>query len=169
MAKFMSLNTEVEGLRIPRQEVEVKILLEDKQLIVGRLYVPTTGPFGGPGRLEDRLNDEKEEFMPLICCESETSLVSKSRIVTVEVTADPEEYHTAEAGNRDLEISVDMIDGHTLSGRISYLLPPGQRRTLDFLNASPPFFLLLGKDKITLVRRNSVTRVRELNEGPLPM
>jgi hypothetical protein len=163
-SNHMSQKSEFEGFRIPRQSVEVKVLLEDEQVIVGQLYLPTTGPFGGPGRVEDRLNDVNEEFMPLLCGESQTYLVSKSHIISVEKAADPEELNSDEA-NRNLEVCVDMIDGHSFSGRISYLLPPGQRRTLDFLNTSPPFFPLMGNGTITLVRRASVTRVRELREA----
>jgi hypothetical protein len=103
--------------------------------------------------------------MPLSCGESGTSLLCKSRIIAVEVAVDQEEPEPTDAADRNLDICVDTIEGHTLSGRISYMMPPGQRRTLDFLNAAPAFIPLLGDGKIIHVRRTSVTCVRELNEG----
>jgi hypothetical protein len=155
----------MDGFRVPQRGLQVRVLLEGNQELVGKLYVPATGPYGGPGRLSDRLNNESEAFMPLSCGESGTALICKARIITVEVGIDQEEPEPTDAADKKLEICVDTIDGHTLSGRISYMMPPGQRRTLDFLNAAPAFIALLGDGKTMHVRRGSVTRVRELSEG----
>ncbi|MBN2371841.1 MAG: hypothetical protein JXO72_15270 [Vicinamibacteria bacterium] len=155
----------MEGFRVPKRGLQVRVLLEGRQEFIGQLYVPETGPYGGPGRLSDRLNNEDEDFMPLSCGESGVFLICKSRIIFIEVDVNQEEPEPMDVADRNIEIRIDTIDGHAISGRISYMMPPGQRRTLDFLNAAPAFIPLLGAGKITHVRRASVTRVRELSEG----
>ncbi len=104
--------------------------------------------------------------MPLSTEGGEIHLVNKARILAVEVAADQEEPEEIDAlGSRQVEVETTVLGGLTLSGQLWYAMPPGQRRTLDFLNASPVFFPLLSQEKTTLVRRMSVVSVRERDAG----
>jgi len=157
----------METLRVPKRAVEVRLLLEGGESLEGALYVPPTGPYGGPGRLIDRLNDEAEAFMPLVSDGSHTHLVSKTRILTLEIEAGQEDLEPIDTfASRELLVSIETVGGLTLSGRLVFVMPPGQRRTLDFLNAAPPFISLADEDKTTLIRRSGIISVREQEENP---
>ncbi len=157
----------MDSLRVPKRSVEVRLLLEGGESFEGTLYVPPTGPYGGPGRLIDRLNDETEAFMPLVSAESDTRLVSKARILTLEVAADQEDPEPIDTfASRELEVIIDTVGGLSLSGRLVFVMPPGQRRTLDFLNAAAAFISLANEDKTTLIRRAGIVSVREQEESP---
>jgi len=157
----------MDTLRVPKRAVEVRLLLEGGESLEGELYVPPTGPYGGPGRLIDRLNDEAEAFMPLVSGGLHTHLVSKTRILTLEIAAGQEDHEPIDTfASRELDVTVDAIGGLTLSGRLVFVMPPGQRRTLDFLNAAPSFISLANEDKTTLIRRSGIISVREHEENP---
>ncbi len=157
----------MDTFKVPKRGVEVRLLLEGGESLEGVLYVPPTGPYGGPGRLIDRLNDETEAFMPLVSDKSGTRLVSKARILTLEVAADQEDPEPIDTfASRELDVTIDTIGGVSLSGRLVFVMPAGQRRTLDFLNAAASFISLADEDKTTLIRRTGIISVREQADDP---
>ena len=50
---------------VPQRQVRVQVLLQDGRQLSGEVYVPETGPYGQPGHLIDRLNQESEDFLAL--------------------------------------------------------------------------------------------------------
>lgn len=156
----------METLRVPKRGVAVKVFLEGGHTLEGEVFVPASGPYGGPGRLIDRLNDQDEDFMPL-SGEAGTSLVNKARVIAVEVPPDYEEADDVDAApSLELQVEIKAIESLTLAGRVLHDMPPGQRRTLDYLNAAPAFITLLGESGATLIRRTAIVGVREQTAAP---
>lgn len=145
--------------RVPRREVPVRILLDDQRTLDGLVFTAMAGPDGMPGRVVDRLNDTAEDFIPLACGE-DRFLLNKSGIVAVQVPDGRGEVEGLEAGGgREVQVQLSLSGGIALSGRLFILMPPERSRVLDFLNASPWFFALLGADLVTLIHKRYVVSV----------
>ncbi len=148
--------------RVPRREAPVRLLLDDGRVLDAGFFTALTGPDGLPGRVVDRLNDPTEEFVALRSS-LERFLVNKSGIVTVRVEGDPEEILGIEAGTgRHVPVRLSLAGGTALVGRLVVVMPADRSRVIDYLNAIPRFFPLVGEGTVTLVQKNFVVSVRDL-------
>jgi hypothetical protein len=148
--------------RVPQRETPVKVLLDDGRTIAGEFFTPVAGPDGLPGRVLDRLNDVTEDFLALRT-EDDRFLINKSGIVLVQMEGDLLEILGAEAGTgTDAPVRLTLAGGTGLVGRLLLAMPVERSRVIDYLNAAPRFFPLLGDGMVTLVRKNYVVSVREL-------
>jgi len=148
--------------RVPRRETPVRLLLDDARVLDGGLFTALTGPDGLPGRVVDRLNDPTEEFVALRS-EQERFLVNKSGIVTVRLEGDPEEILGPEAATgRHVPVRLSLAGGTALVGRLVVVMPSDRSRVIDYLNAIPRFFPLVGEKVVTLVQKSFVVSVRDL-------
>jgi hypothetical protein len=149
--------------QVPQRAVEVEVLLEGGEEMAGLLYAPTAGPSGGPGRLSERLNDDGEHFLPLVDSGG-ASLISKAWIMTVLLPRGEEEIELQESDHAmDRAVELHMKGGHSLTGRLSYTMPPEKRRILDYFNAAPRFIPLLQEGRAVLVNRKFVVRISDLD------
>ncbi len=64
------------------------------------------------------------------------------------------------------EITVTLLGGQELTGKVSYLLPPESSRLVHYLNAAQRFFSMHQGDRIALVNATLVAEVRELEPAP---
>ena len=147
----------MDTFRIPRAEIEAKILLADGDEITGQVFVPEVGPSGRPGRMVDRLSDEQEPFLPVATANGPV-LVNIEQILTVRVQEDQslEDENATEV----VEVHLRMAGGATVVGRVGYAMPAERSRLLDYLNAEPCFVKIEQDHGVVLVQRRFINNVR---------
>ena len=155
----------MEVFRVPQREISVTVRLIDGSRHEGKLFAPASGPDGAPGRLIDRLNDEKEHFIPLAGAEG-GFLISKSALVAIHLGQEDGrlEWHEGEQAHQ-VDVAVVLEGGVELEGRVAYSLPPEKRRILDFFNMTLGYVPIQESEGMTLFNRDHVIRVRDLNGG----
>lgn len=164
-----------EDFRIRTRSVDVEASLGATHRLLGQVFL-----HDGAGMLPDEtivdLMNDPSPFFPLRLrdVEATTLLVSRSRVRYMFVpplAADERICAERDAAMR-LEVVVQIGDDESLSGILYAVLPPGKRRTLDFLNTpGEPFFVLVMDGRDCLINRAHVRYVRDHNpaiDGPLP-
>jgi hypothetical protein len=152
----------MEAFRVPKRETRVRILLEDGRSLEGEIFAPWIGPDGQPGRAADRLNDPDEEFLAMHATDGRF-LLNKAGIVSVQVPGSHTEVLHADAGaGRLVAVRVGLNGGTGLVGRLYVSMPPERSRVLDYLNAAPRFFPVVGEGYVTLVQKSRVVSVFDL-------
>jgi hypothetical protein len=149
--------------RIPRREVHVELVLRGGQEMAGVLYASNTDRGGHPGSLLERLNNESENFIPLVL-KDERYLIRKEHIVLIKVARGegaPETNH--DVAPIEKLVRLDLTDGTSLEGLVRYRMPVGRTRLLDLLNARPGFIPLFGSEQVQLVNFKMVIRVLDLS------
>lgn len=145
--------------RVPQREVVATVTLYGGQQRRGRLFVPPSGPRGGPGRLTDRLNDDSERFLAL-SDEGSGCLVSKDRIVHVDLDSEQGALELEpQVAAHEIRVRVEVAGGSPIEGVLPYTMPPDKERLIDYLNAAPRFIPLLGGEGLVLLNRDYVTAV----------
>jgi hypothetical protein len=154
----------MESLKVPRREVAVRILLDDGRSLEGRLYTAPLGADGFAERVVDHLNDTTQDFVPLACGD-DRFLLNKSGIIAVEVPEGRDEVEGWGTGaGREVPVRLTLPGGNSLLGKVLIVMPPERARVLDYFNAAPRFFPLIGEHRVTLVHRNYVVSVRSTIE-----
>lgn len=145
--------------RVPRRQINARVLLEGGQEIEGQLFASMEDQFGEPGLLIDRLNDVTEPFLPVVT-DKGAVLVSSQRILMVRVDSE-DDSAVFEAAGESIDARIHLIDRIAVSGKIQIDLPPEDRRLLDFLNQLPRFFPLVVPTGICLINSRYVVSARE--------
>jgi len=149
--------------RIPRREVHVELTLISGRDMTGVMYASNTDRAGHPGSLLDRLNNESENFIPLVL-EDERYLIRKDQIVRVKIArGEGAPEMGGDVAPIERLVRLDLKEGESLKGLIRYRMPVGRTRLLDLLNARPGFIPLFGSDQVELVNFKSVVRVLDLS------
>lgn len=147
------------SFRIPRREVEARLLLEGGQEITGRLFAPRHGPHGEPGTIEDRLSDPREPFLPLVQ-DDRTTFVSAAWILAATIPRDAAQLDRGDEA-REFDLTLHLTGGVEVRGTVHATLPAEESRLLDFLNAAPRFLVVETDLAVVLVNREFVVRVVE--------
>ena len=154
----------MEIYRVPRREVEVRILLDDGRTLDGSLFTARTGPNGRPTDVLRHLNDNDEDFIPLVCGQ-DSFLLNKAGIIWVQLSGEAADEVAADlSGGRRVTARLTLAGGISLVGRLAIVMPPERTRVLDYMNATGRFVPLFGEGQVTLVRRSFVVTVRS-SEG----
>jgi hypothetical protein len=164
-----------DDFRIRIKPVEVELCLNEGQLLRGQVFLHDGAGLMGNETLLGLLND-RAPFFPvrLHDPESTTLLVAKAQVryMLVPSLGDDERVAAERVAAMRLEVVIQLGARETLQGILFALLPPGKRRTLDFLNApGEPFFALVMEGRDCLVHRAYVQSVRDHNpaiDAPLP-
>jgi hypothetical protein len=153
----------VQIYRVPRRAIAVHVRLDDGRTVDGALFTPLTGMHGGPEELLGRVNDDSEEFVPLMG-EEDSVLLNKGRIVWIRLAEDHASDLRAEEGfGRPVSVRMTLTGGETLSGVLSIVMPAERNRVVDFLNAPGRFFPLFAEDGVTLVHKGFVASVASVS------
>ncbi len=153
----------MEEFAVPQREVRVLIHLQDGRKLSGQVYVPETGPYGQPGHLIDRLNQESEDFLALKV-DQNTQLVHEKRILTVAVLeGDVEEQIEKQiedsSRKRRLMVRIQMTSGAAIIAQLSYVQPPEQERLQDYLNLRKLFIPVRVQDRLIYSNRRQIVSV----------
>ena len=153
-------------LKVPLQEVSVRLLLQDGNEFNGSLFSSSIRAGGRPGSILDRLNDSSEKFVPFAFA-AQSSLVNKSRIVWIELATSDEQQPESDVATQ-CRVTLTLTNGLLVEGWVRYELPPERQRLLDFLNSAGDFVAIFDDQHTTLVNLASVVRVESSPDAPPP-
>jgi hypothetical protein len=156
----------VEIYRVPRREVDVRILLDDGRTLDGSLFVSPTGVRGGPEDALHFLNTNSEDFIPLVCGK-DSFLLNKAGIIWVQLTGGgAEEIASSNRTGRLVPVRFTLTGGLSAVGTLAIVMPQERNRVVDYLNAAGRFVPLFGDGVATLVQRGFVVSVRSADGDP---
>ncbi len=142
--------------RVPRRKVKVVVHLTQGGAMIGRLFVPSEGPGGAPVRLSNCLADSGDRFLALVQ-EDGSRLISRERIVRVELLDDTDaRIELDPAPQEPVLVTCRLSDGSTVEGTISYAMPPGRERLIDYLNSCDGFIPIRAGHLLSLVNVHQV-------------
>ncbi|MCP3977934.1 MAG: hypothetical protein GY716_01205 [bacterium] len=149
----------MKAYEVPCQQVSVRVQLEGCPSVEGVLYAPEVRPGGGPGRVSDRLNDAEECFMPLVSPQGGI-LLNKDRVVSVCLAErDAHEPDGLEAGDWHTGVTILLVGGERIVGRVDYAMPAESSRLIDYLNATERFLPVHRGTEMTYVNRRFIVQV----------
>jgi len=156
--------------RIPKIQVAVKLCGFDGSVTRGSLFIDPASPrHGGPQTILERLNGP-EPFLVLGVGEGEQiEIFQKRHLLRVTPMADTAMDHVFVPEGlitRQEDVTLTLVNGSTMHGRIWMGLPHDRSRLSDFLNAGEEFFPLLIPGGIHLVRTDSVVKAVPLAPAP---
>ena len=150
----------MEQYRIPRRQVQARILLDDGRTLDGTVFTTDSVPGGRPEDVLHVLNDTSEDFVPLLCGD-DSFLLNKAGIIWVQLTgATADEVAEQSEAGRPAPVRLTLAGGLSLVGTLSIVMPPERARVIDYMNAAGRFLPLFGDGQVTLVRRSFVVSVR---------
>lgn len=144
------------------------VTLANGEVYPGHLHLTDWAHWrAGPETPLEMLN-RTEGFFPLTQEEGGTLFMPKAQVamVTCEWPPEgwpPEDVELLPEGGRRAGLAVRMASGEEFTGEIRVALPQGHARSLDFLNASHPFFQLVTDGVPRLINRAHVAAVRPLD------
>jgi len=155
-------------LRVPTVAVAAEVLCCDGRSFLGRIFIPATSSHhSGPMRAQEWLNDP-QPFFPFLPDASKTPVIlNKSEVLVISVAAVADRGDVIEEGGdgEQLEQRVCVeAERRRMEGTVVIDMPPNHRRLLDYLNRAEAFLTLRDGDRHHLVRKERITRVRELKE-----
>jgi len=150
----------VEIYRVPRRELEVRILLDDGRTLDGSLFTSDQCATGGPEDALQFLNTNSEDFVPLVCGQ-DRFLLNKAGIIWVQLMGEgAKEVAAANRTGRPVPVRLTLTGGMSVVGALSIVMPPERARVVDYMNAAGRFLPLFGDGTTTLVQRGFVVSVR---------
>ena len=149
-------------VRIEKERVAVSITMVGGELLAGSLFAPQIYP---PGGVEDplRLLNESEPFFPLGLPTGEVLLISKARVLEIELdgTSGLEEL-PGSAPTALLQLT--LAGGLTHVGSVRLEVRTTRPRVLDYMNHCTEHFMALRTDEgVRLINREMIERVRPLD------
>lgn len=160
-----------EEYRIPTHRVRAELLLAGQGTIRADLFLGEhTERNVGRERPLDLLNGSKA-YIPLGHPERGSILVRRRAVLMASLSADEalrsdpaaeellSETRIEETDAREVHVELLLEDGTEISGSITYVRPPGERRLQDFLNTSETFFRISDGDTLHLVNGERTVRI----------
>ncbi len=148
-------------LTVPKRRVSVATTLAGGSRREVTVFLAEAAPgHAGGERLSDLLNGASD-FIPAL--ESETrqmTFLARGAVMIAEADAEAERTGLDELTiPNEHAIEMTLMDGRTLRGHVSYVLPPDHARLADFLNDGTLFLPLHAGSRVLLVHKRYVTRV----------
>ncbi|MFN2545954.1 MAG: hypothetical protein ABR567_00825 [Myxococcales bacterium] len=149
-------------LKVPKRRAQVEVLLPGGAARQVTVFLSEfASRHNGPERLSDLFN-ASEDFVPALDVLSETmTFLNRHGIAAARVAREWELGEEAPAGEQH-EVEIALVDGTTLRGTVTVVLPPGRTRLLDFLNDAQPFLRLDEKERVALVNKRHIARVAKV-------
>jgi hypothetical protein len=158
----------VELYKVPRRELDVRILLDDGRTLDGSLFASKTDTTGGPEDALHFLNTNSEDFVPLMCGK-DSFLLNKAGIIWVQLSGQgAREIAAAHRIGRPVPVRLSLAGGLSVVGTLSIVMPPERNRVVDYMNAVGRFVPLFGEGVTTLVQRGFVVSVRSADGDGSP-
>ncbi|MGA7614765.1 MAG: hypothetical protein WBX15_06225 [Thermoanaerobaculia bacterium] len=155
-----------ETLRVPTVEVTVQISYAAGRDLSGSIFLPALAHWhDGPTRPDEWINDG-HLFFPFLPDGAERALILNKRQIIV-VT-----FSTTATAGLELPQQVGLlrpvrVDCGTavVEGMVSIDMPPGQSRTLDFVNRTDqPFLPVWSGDRFHLVQKKRIIEISDPKE-----
>ena len=156
--------------RVPKIQLSVKFCGFDGSVTRGALFVDPASPrHGGPQTILERLNGPEPFVVLEVGDAGQIEIFQKRHILRVTPLADtPMDHVFVPDGlvTRQEDLTITLVNGSTMHGRIWMGLPHDRSRLSDFLNAGEEFFPLLIPGGIHLVRTDAVAKAVPLAPAP---
>jgi len=158
-----SLNTEY---RIPKREITAEVTVLGHPRKVVKLFLSErAGAHAGAERPSDLLN-ESGAFFPVVESPGKVIFLRRDAVLVVSVAAESEFLGDqlrpadlpADPGNSQ-EVEVILEDGTEIRGAVSFLMPEGKQRLLDFLNSGERFITVREANVARLINKRRMVRV----------
>ena len=139
------------------EHVERVVHLRQGDPLLGKLFVPAEGPGRVAVRLSDRLAEPGDRFLALVQADG-SRLIARDWILRVELLAEEDVSVEKEPGACEpVLVTCRLADGLVLEGTVSFSMPRGRERLIDYLNSQPDGFVPLRTGKtLSLVHLRQV-------------
>lgn len=146
-------------LKVPKRRAQVEVLLPGGAARQVTVFLAEYAPrHSGPERLSDLLNAH-DDFVPALDVATDTmTFLNRHTIAAARVAR---EMELADEGDAH-EVEITLVDGTTLRGSVTFLMPPDRSRLLDYLNDAPPFVRLAETERVSLVNKRHIARVAKV-------
>jgi len=129
--------------RVPQRKVQVVVHMTHGEPLIGHLFVPNEGPGGAAMRVSDRLTEPGDRFLALVQGDN-SRLISRHMILRVELLNEEDADSELEPGaGEPVPATCHLADGSEVEGTLSFAMPPGRERLIDYLNDRPDGFVPL--------------------------
>lgn len=129
--------------RVDKQELPVVLFLSDGAIHEGVVFLsPFSSIYSGPQTILELFREE-EAFLPFRDKGGQFILINKSALTHVRYPRGTEADQTI--GDK-LNVRITFFGGELLEGILTIAMPAGQNRLMDYINASPGFFILEGEE-----------------------
>ena len=151
----------MEELRVPKRKTLIEVVLPGGAVRRVEVFLAEfAGAHEGSERLVDLLNGEGEFFPAFDVEAKQMSFVNRSSLALVWVDAgldaEPAEQVTIPTEH---EVELSLLDGGSLRGLVTYVLPPDRARLIDYLNDPSPYFRVHQGARVALVHKRHVARI----------
>src|SRR2546423_4232108 len=149
----------MDPLRVPKRRSEIEVTFADGSVRkVAVFLAEQASRHEGEERIGD-LFESAEYFVPCINQEGDNvTFVAKDSIAVVRTDEPPWERDEVNLPVEH-EVEVCLRGGTVLRGLLSYVLPPGSSRPIDYLNGPSRFFTLIEEGRVALVHKTHVLEV----------
>ena len=156
--------------RVPKCRVPVKLAGIDGSVTRGALFVdPATPRHGGQQTILERLNGPEAFVVLEVGDQGQIEIFQKRYLLRVTPGGDTAMDHVFVPEGlvtRQEDVTLTLVNGSTMHGRIWMGLPHDRSRLSDFLNMGEEFFPLLIPGGIHLVRTDTVVKAVPLAPAP---
>jgi hypothetical protein len=150
----------MDELRVPKHKTAVDVILPGGAVRRMALFLAEAAPdHAGPEVPLDLLNG-RDDFIPAFdVAAGGISFLHRPGVPVVRVE------RSLDAGEQEVtlptehEVEVQLTDGTSLGGLVSYVRPADRTRLVDVLNEPHPFFRLLQGDLVAYVNKRHVSCV----------
>lgn len=154
----------MDELRVPKRAVRVDVTRPDGVTTQVEVYLAefASNHVGGE-RLSEMLNTGA--FLPARdLVRDKVSFLNGARvaIARVERTVEEDDDAAAHTIPTEHEVEVTLVNGKTVRGLLTYVLPPDRARLVDYLNSCPKFIPLLEADHLALINRDYIANIEPL-------
>jgi hypothetical protein len=150
----------MDELRVPKHKTAVDVILPGGGVRRMAFFLAEAAPdHAGPEVPRDLLNG-RDDFIPAF---DETagamSFLHRPGVPVVRVARQHDASEDDVTLPTEHEVEVQLTDGTTLAGLVSYVRPADRTRLVDVLNEPHPFFRLLQGDQVAYVNKRHVSCV----------
>ncbi len=150
--------------RIPKDRVNVRILLRNQTTHQFELFVPIRQEMRPPGQILRELLEQEKPFFPGRDLDlDDFVLLHRDAVVWAAVDKDLErELDHLDLYDHKLRVRVQLAMDTRLEGSVYYTAPSAKARLVDFLNGTERFVFLHSADRLVLVNKRYIDFVTEL-------
>ncbi len=148
-------------LSVPTRPVSLSVWTVDGDTLHAKTFLRLHAEaHAGPETVQDRLNDP--DLFLALSVKGETPVIFLNKIQVIRVEAEDEaplDVVDSPVGVSIESITVQLINGDQLSGKVRIEGPAGKRRLSDFLNTQPAFLPLQGAERLHLLHKRFIARI----------
>jgi hypothetical protein len=147
-------------LRVPKHKKSVEVVLPGGGVRRMALFLAeAASDHAGPELPLDLLNG-RDEFIPAFDEGAGTmSFLHRPGVPVVRMASALDAGEAEVTLPTEHEVEVQLVDGTTLGGLVSFVRPPDRSRLVDVLNEPAPFFRLLQGELVAYVNKRHVACV----------